>query len=222
MERFIIYANHYLRQNVTGFYHTEYTGYNQPDNPNYVNTLKNTFNNENIHNLNQAVQQLRNVLLIDLPQILKITRINPMTVCVVPRAKAEKNYTQNQLLFKITVRQVVNRLNGFIDGTNYIIRHTDTKTTHLAHSPKAAKFAGDGDMPYVGITNKTCFISNNIRGKNILLIDDIYTAGVNIDEDAIQALLDKEAKNVYFYAVGKTINRRKNFVTFNLDDDIPF
>jgi len=34
------------------------------------------------------------------------------------------------------------------------------------------------------------------------LVDDLYTKGVNIDEDAIQALLDKGAKNVVFYSVG--------------------
>jgi hypoxanthine-guanine phosphoribosyltransferase len=82
---------------------------------------------------------------------------------------------------------------------------TDTKTTHLAHSPKAAQYAGNGSMPYIGITKDTCNISDNIRGKRILLIDDIYTAGVNIDEDAIQTLLHNGAKFINFYAVGKTV-----------------
>jgi len=222
MEQFTIHANDYLNQDIQGFYHTYYTGYRQPDNPDYINTLKNTFNSESQYNLNQAVQQLRNVLLTNLPQILKLTKINPLTVCVVPRAKAENKYSQNQLLFKRTVREVINGLNGFIDGTYYITRRTDTKTTHLAHSPRAAQYAGDGDMPYIGITNNTCVISNNVRGKDILLIDDIYTAGVNIDEDAIQALLDKGARNVYFYAVGKTNRgRRQNFQIIDLDD-LPF
>ena len=57
-------------------------------------------------------------------------------------------------------------------------------------------------MPYPGITSETCEISSHTRGKNILLIDDLYTKTVNIDEDAIQALFDNGAKNVYFYAVG--------------------
>jgi len=225
MKQFTIHANDYLRQDIKGFYHTDYTGYKQPGNPNYINTLKNTFNSENQYNLNQAVQQLRNVLLIDLPQILSIIKINPLIICVVPRSKAENKYTQNQLLFKITVREFINGHNGFIDGTNYIIRHTDTKTTHLAHSPRGAQYAGNGSMPYPGITKDTCNISNEVRNKNILLVDDIYTASVNIDEDAIQALLDKGARNVYFYSVGKTIDRQQNYQTFvldDLDDDIPF
>ncbi|MBD3831518.1 MAG: hypothetical protein IE890_13680 [Arcobacter sp.] len=102
------------------------------------------------------------------------------------------------------MQHLINEL-GFQDGSDYIIRHTDTKTTHLAHSPRAAQYAGNGDMPYPGITKDTCHLSNNIRGKKILLIDDIYTAGVNIDEDAIQALLDSGARFVTFYAVGKTV-----------------
>jgi len=57
-------------------------------------------------------------------------------------------------------------------------------------------------MPYAGITQKTCTLNKNIKDKDILLIDDIYTADVNIDEDAIQALMDKGAKSVTFYAVG--------------------
>jgi phosphoribosylpyrophosphate synthetase len=65
----------------------------------------------------------------------------------------------------------------------------------------------DGEKPYPGITKDTCKISDNVRGKDILLIDDLYTKTVNIDEDAIQALLNKGAKSIVFYAVGKTVSR---------------
>ncbi len=222
MEKFTIHANEILRQNIQAFYHTNYTGYNQPDNPDYINTLKNTFNSTSLSALNQTVQELKNVLLEDLPKVFNFIGINPLIVSVVPRAKAENTYSPNQLLFKRVVRGIIQELSGFIDGTDYIIRHTDTKTTHLAHSPRAEQYSGNGSMPYEGITNDTCRISNNVRGKNILLIDDIYTGGVNIDEDAIQALLNNGARNVYFYAVGKTIDRRQNFQSINLVDDLPF
>lgn len=208
MKRFTIYANDILRKNIQAFYHTEYTGYKQPDNPDYINTLKNTFNSDSQYNLSQAVQQLKNVLLVDLPQILKIIEFVSLNTCIIPRAKAEKTYSPNQLLFKRTVKGVINQLNGFIDSTDYIIRHTNTKTTHLAQSPRAAQYAGDGDMPYAGITKDTCNISPNVRGKNILLIDDLYTKTVNIDEDAIQALFENGANSVYFYSVGKTVYNR--------------
>jgi predicted amidophosphoribosyltransferase len=60
-------------------------------------------------------------------------------------------------------------------------------------------------LPYPGITKKTCTINYpGIYNQNIILIDDIYTNGVNIDEDCIQALLDSGAKNVIFYAIAYT------------------
>jgi len=123
-----------------------------------------------------------------------------LTVCVVPRAKAENTYEANQLLFKKVVQYMINELN-FKDGSNYIVRHTNTRTTHR----NRAGYGGDGEMPYPGITKKTCHISNKVNGKNILLIDDLYTKTINIDEDAIQALLDYGARSVIFYAVGKTV-----------------
>lgn len=95
------------------------------------------------------------------------------------------------------------QLNGFIDGTHDIIRHTDTATTHLARSGHG----GSGELPYVGITKDTCNISDDVIGQDILLIDDLYTKTVNIDEDCIQALLDKGAKSVIFYSIGKTLSR---------------
>ena len=52
---------------------------------------------------------------------------------------------------------------------------------------------------------KTCDISPEVKGRNILLIDDIYTKTVNIDEDVIQTLLTKGANSVTFYAIGQTV-----------------
>lgn len=67
-------------------------------------------------------------------------------------------------------------------------------------------YNNDGPEPYPGITEETCAISPNVKAMNILLVDDIYTPGVNIDEDCINALLKMGAKTVTFYAVGK-VNR---------------
>lgn len=204
MKKFVINKNAYLSKDTQAFYNTEFYGYNKLNNPNYLNVLKNDNHQSwNETRLQQATRQLESVLLADLPNILSTVNI-PLTVCVAPRAKKEDSYRPDQLLFRGTVKKVLNQLGGnFIDGINYIIRHTDTKTTHLRRPME--NFPNDGKDPYPGITKDTCTISNDVKGKDILLIDDIYTKTVNIDEDAIQALIDKGANSVCFYAIGYTI-----------------
>lgn len=100
---------------------------------------------------------------------------------------------------------MVDQLPNFKNGTIYIVRHTNTRTTHLDRNGEG----GDGNLPYPGITKDTCTISEQVNGKDILLIDDLYTKSVNIDEDAIQALMDKGANSVTFYSVGKTVSRNQ-------------
>ncbi len=187
MYKFTIHANDYLRQDIQAFCHTQYTGMGNPGNPDYLNHLKNTFNDFSRDKLQSAVDELWKVLLEDLPKIPSLLELPYLTACVVPRAKAENTYEITQLLFKSTVLAAINELEFFNDGTEYIKRHTDTKTTHLSHT----QYGGNGDMPYPRITNNTCRITNDVKGRNILLIDDLYTYGVNVDEDIIQTLLDK-------------------------------
>lgn len=202
MNQFEIPANEYLRRNTRAFYHVPYVRRGNPGNPDFVNDLKNTFNNFAEHKLKSAAEELRGVLLGDFPKILRSSNFETLTVCVVPRAKADHSYHATQLLFKSTVRASIKQLEGFEDGTSYIRRHTNTKTTHLKKNP-IPNHVNDGPEPFPGITTKTCKISPNVRKTNILLVDDIYTPHVNIDEDAIQALLDTGAQSVTFYAVGK-------------------
>jgi hypothetical protein len=218
----------FISRPINAFYHADYHGGNNELRvtigtvENIITTLKNQFQDKSNNVLMQAKNNLIQILRADLPQILQSTGKNNLTVCVIPRAKAETYYSANQMLFRQAVIDAINQLNGFSDGTNYIIRHTNTRTTHLDRSG----YGGDGDLPYPGITVNTCNISENIRGKNILLIDDLYTEGVNIDEDAIQALLDNGATNVFFYSVGKTLRgggvSNIQPQTNNDEDDLPF
>ena len=46
---------------------------------------------------------------------------------------------------------------------------------------------------------------NEVKGKDILLVDDLYTPELGIDDDAIQALFDHGASSVIFYSIGKTL-----------------
>lgn len=205
MTPFTIERNRYLTQNIQGFYHTDFGGVDLPNNPNYLYKLKNDpHHNWTDFRIQEAQQQLQRVLIVDFPDVQSQINKNPLTVCVVPRAKADNNYNPNQLLFKATVRNTVNQLgNSFLDGTDYIVRHTNTKTTHLRRPMDG--FVNDGSEPYSGISSDTCNFSRDINGKDILLIDDIYTKTVNIDEDIIQSLFNRGANTVSFYSIGRTI-----------------
>lgn len=201
MNNFIIYSNKYLSIDIAAYYHVAYTRMGNPGNPDYLNALKNTYNTDPQYKLQAAAQELSRVLMEDLPLVLEYSGFKTMVVCVVPRAKAEGSYHANQLLFKSTVCNLIRNIDGFVDGRDYILRHTNTRTTHLKNP--IPNYENDGPDPYPGITSETCQISDMTDGKNILLIDDIYTPSVNIDEDAIQALIDAGASSVIFYAVGK-------------------
>lgn len=206
MTSFTIERNNHLTQNIQGFYHTDFGGSKLPNNPNFLYKLKNDpHHNWSDYHIQEAQQQFLRILLIDFPEIVRQIGITPLTVCVVPRAKAENTYRQNQLLFRATISNAVNQLgNNFIDGSNFIVRHTNTKTTHLRRPIDG--YVNDGLEPYPGISYDTCHFSANINGRDILLIDDIYTRTVNIDEDMIQSLLNCEANSVTFYAIGNTIH----------------
>ena len=199
----------FLTKKVQAYYHDDYHG-GDPELrdttgtvENIITTLKNQFKDKSKEVLIQAGKNMIAILNKDLPQILRATGLEELVVCAIPRSKAENTYTNVHLLFKKAIEGSVKDLDKFIDGTDYIVRHTDTRTTHMDKSG----YGGIGNLPYPGITKDTCTISDKVRGKDILLIDDLYTASVNIDEDAIQALFDNGARSVTFYSLGKTIKR---------------
>lgn len=199
----IILPNHFLKRKTQAYYHIDYVGYLQPFNPDFINVLKNQDGSTNSEKLYHAQAELKDILLNDIAQIYSTVGMSPLTICVIPRAKAETEYQPQQLLFRATIKEAVEQLKqrfhySLEDGTNYIIRHTNTRTTHLQDHDT------DGEKPYPRITCETCTISKNVYGKSILLIDDIYTSNVNIDEDAIQALYDNGARKVLFYTIAKT------------------
>ncbi len=202
MEKFIVKSNRCLTKTVQGFYSVDYVGFGNDGNPDYINVLKNDFLSNSIFKLTQAQKELQKVLLEDLPKVFQEVG-DDVTVCVVPRSKKLTSYYHTQLLFLKTIQEtLVEFFQNVEDGTEFITRVEDTKTTHFKNKPE---YAGEGKMPYCGIALDTCEFSDHIKGKNVLLIDDIYTKTVNIDEDMIQALLDKGAKNVAFYAVANTV-----------------
>lgn len=206
MYKFNIKQNNFLiKQDVRGYFHQYYTGYKQKDNPDFINTLKNTFDSERQLDLIKAQQKVINILIEDIPHIMRESKLSNCICICVPRSKSLKTYNSTQLFFKNAVRIVANRLDRVVDGTNYIQRIKNTYTTHLDKATRDGKISNDGEKPYKGITVDTCNIDRaKIQGKNIILIDDIYTKNINIDEDCIQALFDNGAKNIIFYSIGYT------------------
>lgn len=208
MKTFTIEANTFLTRKIEGFYNTDFGGSYYPGNPNYLYQIKNDpHHNWTTLHIKQSQNQLRSVIQDDLPKIASQLGINNLTVCVVPRAKALHTYRPDQLLFKKTVQEVIHSLDHlFIDGIDSIVRVKDTLTTHLTRP--IANYDNNGPDVYKGISQDTCqFDIQNIRGKDILLIDDVYTKTANVAEDMIQTLLNFGAKNVYFYCIGNTIKK---------------
>ena len=203
--RFTICKNNFLTQDIVAYYNRPYTGYGNLDNPVFLNTLKNTFNKESVFRLNTARKEVEKILLGDLIKIISQHDLQNCVCACVPRAKALNTYTDNQLFLRDAIRNVLNKIRNIVDGTDAIIRHTNTFTTHLGKATADGRIQNnDGDKPCPGITRRTChFKKEIIAGQKVILIDDIYTKGVNIDEDCIQALMDNGAKEVVFYAIGR-------------------
>ena len=230
IKKFTIEKNDFVDRAIEGFYALDYIKYKEERNPDFLVTLKNSSFNDhtktemmaNDTRLIKAKDEVKKYVHTFL-SCIKLNN-NSIVVCVVPRSKAD--FSPEQLYFKKAVKETVQEIGGFLDGTDCIKRIKNTFTTHKArvNCPN-----NDGDKPYPGITKETCRINREmIAGKFVVLIDDIYTKEANVDEDCIQALLDCVAREVLgFFAVAKT--KKKDWMTENdlpvidiSDDEIPF
>ena len=197
MKKFTIKKNKYLDRDVQGYYNCEYVGYHKDGNPDFINRLKNMTRQYSELDL---VKDFIIVYEKAVEDISKITKGDfDYVICVIPRSKAEKHYRQSQLMFKKSISCVADNLN-LINGVDIIKRIKDTKTTHDWRLKN-----NTGDMPYKDITIDTCMVEKSaISGKDIILVDDIYTENVYVAEDCIQTLLNLGAKNVILYVIAKT------------------
>ena len=206
MERFTIRKNDYLSEHTLVYYHQPYLHYQEPGNPDFLNVLKNLINDEGQRRIDAARQEVYDIVHKDLPAIMEERQLDEAVIVVVPRSKV---FTRpSQLGFRLTIQDCVRmlRANGYpnmIDGTECIKRHTETKTTHLRNFLRG--YFNNGPEPYKGITKATCHINADmVRDKVVILVDDIYTPKVNVDEDCAQAILDAGAKRVILYVIGRT------------------
>lgn len=199
MKKFTVKANNYLQMETKGYYNCEYVGYQKSGNPDFINHLKNMSKKSNeldlVHDFMEVFERSNK----DIKEIIEKENFSNCVVIVIPRSKSENSYSQSQLLFKKAISCVADQI-GVKNGTHAIKRVKDSKTTHSWRMENNM-----GDMPYEGITKETCTIdANAFSGINVILVDDIYTEGVNVAEDCIQTLLDFGAKNVILYVIAKT------------------
>lgn len=214
----ILFTSKYLKKQSMCYYVLDYLRYGEPDNPDFILTLKNTYNDEALRNLEEAKEQVKDILTKWTPAVMRKAELASCTMVCVPRAKEQHTYADTQLYLLEGVSEAAQllRRHGVTDGAKAIERVKNTKTTHLRAETMRKTATGNqeantGDAPYPGITKDTCEIDTAlIRGKNILLVDDIYTGGVNVDEDCIQALYDAGAAKVVLFTLSCTTPRKEN------------
>lgn len=217
LNEFLIEKNNFISRDIRGFYRLLYYGWKDPRTPKFILHFKNRFKTNSIDLLKKAKNELlsRNRFYNEIIEIIELFGypMETISVCIVPRSKVrnELGYTngfdKEKSLFFYTVQGAIRYISECFkydfDGSEYIIRHTNTRTTHLNKSGNG----GDGDMPYPGIANDTCYFSPEIQGRNIVLIDDLYTKTINIIEDMAQALLDHGANDVIVFSIAYTANK---------------
>lgn len=216
---FKIQSNRYLKENCVGYYSMDFKSVSQGGELTFLHTLKNNKLDKKEADLIEAKNEARETITEFLFDYLYNYNFNNIVVCRIPRSKSY--FKESQLYFQQAIREAISAVNNYVninlvDGIDYIWRIKDVATTHLANSPLAQATLPklcSGDKPYPGITKDTCSISDKVRGRTILLIDDIYTWGVGVVEDCIQALYDKGAEKVIFYAVGRTVKNSNSQAT---------
>lgn len=187
---------------VAGYYHDKYYGMSSPDNRiRFVNVLKNDRRNVPPAAIRQNEKLLADAIHDDLVCITQM--YGRLTLCGVPRSKRENSYPWDKMGLKRALRQAAAENPLLDDGMDFIVRHTDTRCTHRDRWG----YGGEGELPRPGLIEDTCHLSADIAGKDVLLVDDIYTPNCGIDEDAICAVLNAGARSVVFYAIGYTVGR---------------
>ena len=199
MKEFVIPKNNYLAEDMKGYYNRDYVGYQKPENPDFINHLKNMTRQYDELDLAPDFVEVFEIAYRDISQIVKKERLDDCAIVVVPRSKKESSYVRSQLVFKKIISCVADKLE-LGNATDAIKRIKDTRTTHSWRMEN-----NTGEMPYVGITKDTCELkTSSFRTKDVILVDDIYTKGVFVAEDCAQSLLDFGAKRVILYVIAKT------------------
>ena len=129
MKKFTITTNHYLQNDIPGYYNCDYTGYQKHGNPDFINRLKNMSNQYSELDLVMDFIQVFETAYRDIKLIISNAKLSDCAIAVIPRSKAEQHYKQSQLLFRKAISCVADKLNCQ-NATDALKRVKNTKTTH--------------------------------------------------------------------------------------------
>ena len=99
-----------LKHDITAYYHSDYQGGGNWRMSGTIENLICTFKNDIMPYTEQTlVNAVRRVVLIlkeDMPEVLRLSGKQSLRVCVIPRAKREDSYRENQLYLRTTIQYV--------------------------------------------------------------------------------------------------------------------
>jgi len=81
LNTFTVESNNFLKKDIPGFFHTDYLGYGNPGNPDFINAMKNGRDNLPSSVLSKAKKKLEKVLSLDLPLVIKRLEFEQVTMC---------------------------------------------------------------------------------------------------------------------------------------------
>ena len=115
MKEFLIQSNQFVECDIKGYFHQEYKGFQKPGNPDFLNVLKNTFNEIEEKKLEKAKDSVLDILISDIPEVMSKENLDKCLLVCVPRAKS--SYLESQLKFKDAVKTAALIVYNTSDGT---------------------------------------------------------------------------------------------------------
>lgn len=214
---FRINSNEYLDKQVNAYAHGLYIPYRSTYSGDLTDLILNLKGRATC-NIDAVKTEAANIIQKDLDIIItsleKYQKHRPIVVAMA-RSKPDNFWPDYALQFRPAISRAlsnsrvgVEKSDGrwMLDGVQFLQRVKETQTTHLARSTKVRN---NGPAPYRGITKDTCVLNGDVHDKYIILVDDIYTTGVCVDEDCIQYLYDNGAQDVLLYVLGITVTPPK-------------
>ena len=111
MKEFKVKQNKILEKEINGYYNCDYVGYQKQGNPDFINRLKNMSKQYTELDLVDDFIEVAERFSKDIEAIMKRENKYNYAVCVIPRSKTDKSYSQSQLMFKKAISSIANKLN---------------------------------------------------------------------------------------------------------------